>query len=167
MSQTIVQAVQNTAEAVATLHSRGARHILVANLPDLGLTPFGRSLGPQFSAQLSALTNGYNAGLQQALDALEASGIRTIRLDAAALIRDIVAMPAAFGLLDVTGQALEDEENPKDYLFWNEVHPTSAGHHAVAVRTVKELVAFYSPRKGRGDGPGLVNSLNGLVRASK
>jgi phospholipase/lecithinase/hemolysin len=51
MGQTIQQAVQNTAQAVATLYSRGARHILVANLPDLGLTPFGRSLGPHPAAR--------------------------------------------------------------------------------------------------------------------
>jgi phospholipase/lecithinase/hemolysin len=166
INQTIQQAVQSTAQTVAKLHSRGARHILVANLPDLGLTPFGQSMGPVFSAQLSALTEGYNAGLKQALDALDASGIRTIRLDTAGLIREIVANPAAFGLQNVTDQALVDEENPKDYLFWNDVHPTSAGHRAVAARTVEELVAFYSPREGRGNGPGLVNSLNGLVKAS-
>lgn len=167
MNQTIMEAVQNTAKAVATLHSRGARHILVANLPDLGLTPFGRSMGPAGSAGLSGLTNAYNASLQQALDALDASsGIRTIPLDSAALIRDIVASPAAFGLLNVTDQALVDEENPKDYLFWNEVHPTSAAHRAVSARAVEALLDFYSPMKGRGNGPGLVNSLNGLVRAS-
>lgn len=167
MGQTVAQAVQNTAQQIAKLHSNGARHIFVANLPDLGLTPFGRSLGPQFSAQLSGLTDMYNAGLKQALDALDADGIKTIRLDTAALIREIVAFPAAFGLVNVTGQALVDEENPNDYLFWNDVHPTSAGHRAVADRAVKELVASYSPRKGRGDGPGLVNSLNGLAKASK
>ncbi len=165
MNLTVQQAVQNTAQAVVTLHSRGARHILVVNLPDLGLTPFGLSLGQMFSAQLSSLTDAYNAGLQQALGALEAAGIRTIRLDSARLIRDIVANPAAFGLLNVTGQASVTGENPNKYLFWDQIHPTSAGHRAVAVRTVEELVAFYSPRRGHGQGPGLVNSLIGLVRA--
>lgn len=166
MNSTVMQAVQNTAQAIVTLASHGARHILVVNLPDLGLTPFGLSLGQSFSAQLSYLTDAYNGGLQQALNALDAAGIRTIRLDSADLIRDIVADPAAFGLVNVTNAASTSGGDPNSYLFWDQVHPTTAGHRAVAVRAVEELVAFYSPRRGRGQGPGLVNSLNGLVRAS-
>jgi thermolabile hemolysin len=166
MNSTVVQAVQNTVQAVVTLASHGARHILVVNLPDLGLTPFGLSLGQSFSAQLSYLTDAYNAGLQQALNALDAAGIRTIRLDAADLIRDIVADPAAFGLVNVTTEASTSGDDPQSYLFWDQVHPTAAGHQAVAARAVEELVAYYSPRRGGGQGPGLVRSLNGLVRAA-
>ena len=166
MGLTIQQGVQNTAQSVVALASHGARHILVANLPDLGLTPFGLATGPQGSAQLSYLTNVYNAGLKQALDSLENAGIRTIRLDAAGLIREIAANPAAFGLVNATDQAFGSGNNAAGYLFWDSVHPTTAGHQIVANRAVKELVAFYSSRRGRGAGPGLVNSLNGLVRAS-
>ena len=163
---TVYTAIQNTAQSVVTLSSGGARHILVVNLPDLGLTPFGLAQGPQGSAQLSYLTNLYNAGLKQALDSLEKAGIRTIRLDAAGLIREIAADPAAFGLANATDPALVSLNNPDEYLFWDGVHPTTAGHQLVAGRAVRELVAFYSPRKGHGKGPGLVNSLNGLVHAS-
>jgi phospholipase/lecithinase/hemolysin len=163
---TIQNAVQNTAQSVATLASHGARHIMVVNLPDLGLTPFGLSTGPMGSAQLSYLTDLYNAGLQQALNSLETAGIRTIRLDAAQIIRDISADPAAFGLVNATDPALVSGNDPDEYLFWDGVHPTTAGHRIVAQRAVEELVAFYSPRNGHGTGPGLVNSLNGLVQAS-
>lgn len=160
---TIHNAIQNTAQAVATLSSHGARHILVANLPDLGLTPFGLVSG---SAQLSYLTDVYNAGLQQALDALDSAGIQTIRLDAAELIREISADPTAFGLLDATHEALGSGNDADDYLFWDGVHPTTAGHAIVASQAIDELIAFYSLRQGGGNGPGLVHSLNGLVHAS-
>jgi phospholipase/lecithinase/hemolysin len=163
---TVYTAIQNTAQAVVTLSSGGAGHILVANLPDLGLTPFGLDSGPQGSAQLSYLTNLYNAGLKQALDSLENAGIRTIRLDTAGLIREIAANPAAFGLVNATDQALDSGNDAAGYLFWDGVHPTTAGHRIVATRAIDELIGFYSPRKGRGKGPGLVRSLNGLVRAS-
>ena len=166
LNTTIRNALLNTARAVALLSSRGARHILVANLPDLGLTPFGLDRGPLFSAQLSYLTDGYNAALRQALNTLESGGIRTIRLDAADLIRDIAADPAAFGLVNATDEALGSGDDADGYLFWDGVHPTTAGHRAVAARAVEELIAFYSPRRGRGAGNGLVHSLNGLVNAS-
>lgn len=166
MGLTIHHAVQNTAQSVVALASHGARHILVANLPDLGLTPFGRSLGPIGSAQLSYLTDVYNAGLDKALDSLDAAGIPTIRLDAAGLIREIAADPEGFGLVNATQEAVDSGNNADDYLFWDGVHPTIAGHLVVAERAVEELVEFYSPRRGRGTGPGLVNSLNGLVNAS-
>jgi phospholipase/lecithinase/hemolysin len=144
----------------------GARHILVANLPDLGLTPMGLDLGPQGSAQMSGLTNVYNRYLDAALDSLEAAGIRTIRLDAAGLIGEVAADPELFGLVNVTERALYCTGDDDDFLFWDDVHPTTAGHQVVADRAVRELIAFYSPRRGRGTGPGLVNSLNGLVHAS-
>ena len=166
MGLTVYAAIQNTAQAVATLSSAGARHIMVVNLPDLGLTPFGLAQGPLGSGKLSYLTNLYNAGLNQALDSLENVGIRTIRLDAAGIIRDINADPAAFGLVNATDQALGSGNDASGYLFWDGVHPSTAGHEIVAERAVEELVRFYSPRKGRGKGPGLVNSLNGLVPAS-
>ena len=105
MNATVSQAIQNTAGAVYTLASRGARHILVANLPDLGLTPLGLDQGPEISAQLSGLTGVYNFYLGQAMDSLEAVGIRTIRLDAAGLIREIAADPESFGLANATDRA--------------------------------------------------------------
>jgi outer membrane lipase/esterase len=163
---TVYTAIQNTAQAVVTLSSGGARHILVVNLPDLGLTPFGLAQGPLGSAQLSYLTNLYNAGLQQALDSLENVGIRTIRLDAAGLIREIAHDPAAFGLVNASDPALDSENDAAGYLFWDGVHPTTAGHKIVASRAIDQLIGFYSPRNGRGNGPGLVHSLNGLVHAS-
>ena len=152
MTDTVYHAIQNTTEAVATLAKRGARHILVVNLPDLGLTPFGLLQG---SAQLSGLTDVYNDYLDEALDSLEAKGIRTIRLDAAGLIREIVANPGDFGLMNATGMAIYNPADADGYLFWDEVHPTTAGHQIVAARAVEELIAFYSPRRGRSNGHGL------------
>ena len=166
MYLTVSKAIQNTAVAVGTLASRGARHILVANLPDLGLTPFGLAQGQQGSEGLSGLTETYNYFLNAALDTLEIASIRTIRLDAAGLIREIAADPELFGLENVTDMAIDAAGDADGYLFWDGVHPTTAGHQIVAERAVRELVAFYSPRRGRGNGPGLVNSLNGLVKAS-
>ena len=166
MGTTVHKAIQNTATAVVTLSSAGARHILVANLPDLGITPFGLSTGPTGSAQLSYLTDLYNAGLQQALDTLQNAGIQTIRLDTAGLIREMVSDPESFDLVNATDPASLSGNDPDGYLFWDAVHPTTDGHRIVAERAIRELVAFYSPRNGRGTGTGLVNSLDGLVNTT-
>jgi len=166
MNLTVYTAIQNTAQSVALLASQGARHIVVANLPDLGLTPFGLSLGQAFSAQLSGLTLAYNAGLEQALDSLEDAGMPTIRFDSAGLIREIAADPTAFGLVNASDQAVDSGENPDYYLFWDGVHPTTAGHEVVAERVIDELIAYFSPGRGHGNGPGRSCSLNGLVHAS-
>ena len=166
MNIAVYHAIQNTAQAVGALAGHGARHIVVANLPDLGLTPFGLALGAGFSAQLSGLTNAYNAGLEQALVALDGYGIHTIRFDASGLIREIAPNPVAFGLVNPTDQAVDSGDDESGYLFWDGVHPTTAGHRIVADRVIEELVAFYSPRQGHGKGPGLENSLNGRVAAS-
>jgi len=68
MNLTVYSAVQNTTQAVVALATNGARHILVANLPDLGLTPFGLAQPPMVSASLSQLSDAYNGLLNQALD---------------------------------------------------------------------------------------------------
>ena len=167
MNATVVEAIENTAGAVKTLASRGARHILVANLPDLGLTPLGLDLTPEDSAQLSGLTSAYNFYLGQALDSLEDVGIQTIRLDAAGLIRDVAADPESFGLSNATERAQEFPSDDDAFLFWDDVHPSTAGHQIIADQAVEDLVAIYSPRRGRGKGPGLVNSLNGLVKSAR
>lgn len=164
MNLTVTLAVQNTAQAVYDLASHGARHILVADLPDLGLTPFGLALGASYSAQLSYLTDAYNAGLGQALDALDAAGIETIRLDAAGLIRDIAADPAAYGLVNASDQASLSADDADGYLFWNEVHPTSAGHRLVAAQAFEELIAFYAPSPGHGKKYNLLHALKEAVK---
>jgi outer membrane lipase/esterase len=160
-------AIQNTAGAVFTLAMNGARHILVANLPDLGLTPWGLDQGPAASATLTYLTGVYNLYRGSALDSLAANGIPTIRFDAAGLISEVAANPESFGLEDATHRALSTPGDDDAFLFWDDVHPTTAGHRIVADRVVQDLVAYYSPRRGRGKGPGLVNSLNGLTKVRR
>ena len=116
--------------------------MLAPNLPLLGLVP--RNNGDAVrSASASAATAQFNAALAAELDRLEAghADLTLYRLDVAGLFADIVADPAAYGLGNVTdpaapGLQLGDQAydtsllvpDPDHYLFWDDLHPTRAGH---------------------------------------
>ncbi len=163
-AQTIASGVGNTVVAVQRLRSLGARHIMVVNLPDLGLTPLGISSGT--GASLSYVCAVYNGYLNQALDQLAAFGIPTIRLDSFTFLQSLVANSPANGFTNVTNAYTSTGGNPDDFLFWDVVHPTTEAHKLLADTAVQSLVDYYSPRQGHGQGRGLVNSLNGLVPAA-
>src|SRR5207253_2331986 len=76
--------VGNTVHSIQLLWQAGARHILIPNVPDLGLIPYVRSLG--LSAQVTALSAAYNQVLAQSLQALADAGIPTIQVDAFATL---------------------------------------------------------------------------------
>lgn len=130
-------AVGNIAGIVAGLAGAGAQHILVPNMANLGATPFGRAVDP---VGLTALSLGFNAGLDGALDLVRASapGVSIYEADVFGAMAALVAAPPAG--LNVTDPCLVTSGgaivslcgNPDGYLFWDTVHPTSRGHEFVA-----------------------------------
>ncbi len=78
-------AVTNLSNAVGALASRGARHVLIANLPDLGQTPEAAALG--LVANSSDVTARFNA-LVAMLEALFA-GLEVELLDLAGIAADV------------------------------------------------------------------------------
>lgn len=159
----IQNGVGNTAQAIQQLWQSGARHILVANVPDLGLTPFARALN--IGTAVTQLSAVYNQALNAALDDLAAAGIPTIRVDAFATLRAMVAQPAEFGFTNVTEPLRFVGGNAAEFLFWDPVHPTTAGHAVFAQAAADALVSYFSPRQGQGTPPACINALNGLVNA--
>src|SRR5262249_2332881 len=157
--------VRNTIKAVRDLYSAGARQILVLNVPDLGVTPLGRSSG--FGDLISQACADYNLALQTNLDALAAAGIPTIRVDSFSVLRLMVNFPVVFGFTNVREPFLAVGGNPDPFLFWDPVHPTTRGHRVLADEARDELILYYSPRQGRGLPPAVINSLNGLVHSRK
>lgn len=145
VEQTLDTAVATQIGLVGALQGAGARYVLVPNLPDMGITPAARAQGPMAQAQLGALAAAYNDALY---GGLAASGLRVIPLDTFTFLREVVANPAEFGLSNVTGTACEPQitaqsltcspasyTNPdaaRTYLFADGVHPTDAGHAALA-----------------------------------
>ena len=123
------RAVSNDLGIVAALGLLGAHNILVPGLPDLGLTPYFRSLGPVAAQQASVLTDVFNTALRSNLP----SGVSFY--DVAALQRASVANPSAFGFMNVTDPCFNGVTvcaNPSEYLFFDEFHPTSTAHRFLA-----------------------------------
>jgi outer membrane lipase/esterase len=117
---------------VADLASAGARHILVPNLPDIGITPALRALGPAAAAGARELSRAYNETLELALDRVEADHpVRIVRLDVFSLADGVIADPAAAGFRNVTDPC-RDAGSCEGMLFWDHVHPTALAHARLA-----------------------------------
>lgn len=151
---TIASAVGAQVGIVATLRNAGARYILVPTIPDLGVTPAFRALGPTAQAQGTALTVNYNTAL---FGGLTSNNLRVIPIDTYTLIREIVANPAEYGFANITGTACQPQitansltcnptsyvtpDAPNSYLFADGVHPASRAHQMLAQYTISILEA--------------------------
>lgn len=108
--------------------------------PNVALTPAIRSLPPAAQGLATFLTQSFNANLTGLLAQLSAGmpGVTFTRLDAYQTLNAIVADPAAFGLASVTTACLTPNEapfhckHPDQFLFWDGIHPTKAGHAILA-----------------------------------
>jgi phospholipase/lecithinase/hemolysin len=143
--------VGNVYSAVGTLAGMGATNFLILTVPDLGLTPGAEALGPAASGAASLLAGSFDSALAGGIPGLAAADSVNISvLDTYALLDSIVASPATYGLSNVTQPCLTGEVNyaggtpcadPSQYLFWDELHPTAAGHQIVA----DEALALVTP----------------------
>jgi phospholipase/lecithinase/hemolysin len=133
-------AVTHMAGHIQALAGLGATNILVPNMPDLGLTPFATRNGPSFAATATALSDAYNSGLAAVVSgsrtALGAQGVDVFGFDTAGFLRGAVASPFP-GLSNVTDSCLSGGlsalgSNCAGYLFFDDVHPTTAGHQLLA-----------------------------------
>jgi len=97
----IAAMVTNILNAVGALYFGGAQHVVVVNLPDLGLTPEGRASGS--GPIVTFLSETFNEHLEAAL---AANAPTTIRLDVFRLMRQTINDPAEYGFTNVTAPCL-------------------------------------------------------------
>jgi outer membrane lipase/esterase len=141
---TVQSALDNIAAALVSLVDAGAENILVPGLPNLALTPAIRELdaanpGFNIAEGYRDLSLGFNQGLGVLLTALSSQlqplhpNLQFFPFDVNKALLDVIANPAALGLINVT-QACNDVTftttcaDPANYLFWDPVHPTDVVH---------------------------------------
>ena len=107
------------------------------NLPPLGDTP-EYNTNTTVSANLNQASSDYRTDLNTVLDstvsALSAQGINVTitRLDVYSLFQNLITNYSTFGFTDVRNSAQGQSVHVDQSLFWDDVHPTTAGHNQIA-----------------------------------
>jgi phospholipase/lecithinase/hemolysin len=135
--------IENLSKAIQLLSTRGAKKILVANIPDLGKLPSTRYTANSNSLSQSAIA--HNQSLAKSFEVLNdklGHDTQIIELDVNSLYREAITEPAKFGFTNVTNACLNNVavcDNPDKFLFWDGIHPTTAGHRILAEAALKAL----------------------------
>jgi phospholipase/lecithinase/hemolysin len=131
----VAQGITDILYMVGQLKSVGATHILVPGMPDLGLTPFYLSMGPSQAAQATAFSFAFDQALQAGLP----TGVKYF--DTFGFMHLVVANPGAYGFTDVTDPCLvgltpcsPNVQIQNQYLFWDDLHPTTAANELLAAQ---------------------------------
>jgi outer membrane lipase/esterase len=137
-----------TAGIVQRLKAAGARHFLVAGVPDVGLTPDATSLGATASGEATALSKALNAAIAVALaDPGLLAGVQIYQVNTSKLMGVIVDGDTNFNFTStegvtlpcITGVGSTVCSDPDHTFFWDGFHPTAFGHAYIAIEAMKVL----------------------------
>ncbi|HET6309344.1 MAG TPA: SGNH/GDSL hydrolase family protein [Rhodopila sp.] len=150
--QSVQQAVTNETASIDALIAHGAKDLVVLDVPNLSKTPYEMAR-PTSDAASGTLAQQYNTDLGAALQAIVASGAASIDyVDTYSLLDKVIASPATYGLTNVTQPLWNGTlTNPQSgtlaatgpaqngYLFFDDLHPSAAGHALLADGVTQSL----------------------------
>ncbi len=144
----IEKAATNIVYGIENLIGAGAKHILVMNLPNLGLTPMmnGQNLhmnGQGFRYRFvdnpeggAKMATAFNQSLAHAL-APYRRAVNLIEID----IFEVMNRFVAEGAFDnATHMLMVNQPTDKSYMFWDTHHPTDDAHRRIAAAVYRTLV---------------------------
>ena len=135
---------------------KGAKHVVVVNLPDVSQTPFALGLDPQSRELVNTMVTTFNSQLQAGL-----GGTGVLLVDAYSRGREQLANPGQFGIGNATSPACSPTSpaNPlqgsslgctaastvaadtSGYLFADTVHSTPLGYRLLADGVLAQMRA--------------------------
>jgi phospholipase/lecithinase/hemolysin len=145
----IGMALDAVADNIVTLYGAGARNFLVPDVMNLAFTPVVAAAGPAAQYVAGLLAGGYNGALAGGLAFLGGvlTGSHFVGLDVNAVLGYLVTTPGT-GLTNVHDPCLRFFvvanaicAAPGGYLFWDGIHPTTAGHGFMAQAALMVLTA--------------------------
>ncbi|RZL39041.1 MAG: hypothetical protein EOP35_04505 [Rubrivivax sp.] len=126
---------------VDTLTGLGAKHVLVLNLPDFGLTPMATTLGAATGVDTVSLARGLSMQMNASLAGyLDNSGARIF--DTFGFMTSAVQTGTSFS--NVTDACLL-ATSCDGYLFWDGIHPTTQAHQLLASAVLSTVTAVPEP----------------------
>jgi len=129
---------------IKVLHGAGATKFMVWNMPNIGATP-ALNRDPAAVGAAIVFTAYFNGRLgEELLKLSEEYEIDIKMVDVNGKLEAIVTAPAEFGLTNTTQACISLEApyscaQPNDYLFWDGIHPSAAGHAILAHEAARVL----------------------------
>jgi phospholipase/lecithinase/hemolysin len=134
----VIATAQRATALMARLATAGAQYIMVPNVPPLGDIP-KYATDPPKVISLNAASVNYrnelNSSLTESLSDLAVQGTTptVYRLDVWTNTVRLMTYPDRYGLIDVRQSAQGNSSvSPDNFLFWDDKHPTTAGHYWTA-----------------------------------
>jgi outer membrane lipase/esterase len=129
ITATALQFATDIGNIVDSLQGKGAVNIAVWDVPNMGLAPAIAANGPTAVYLGTTLAQSMNSALTNRL----ASEIGVQIFDLYSLVTAVNANPAAYGLVNASDAAgAISGADPSQYLCWDGIHPTAAGHAILA-----------------------------------
>lgn len=129
ITATALQYAADVGDIVDALQGKGAVNIVAWDVPNVGLSPAIAANGPSAAYLGTTLAQAMNNALGSRL--ASESGVQIF--DIFALVTSINANPAAYGLINASdASGAIPGADSSQYLSWDGIHPTAAGHAILA-----------------------------------
>lgn len=142
-TQLVGAGITDIVTIITRLYAAGARHVVVVNAPNIGLTPLAQAGGASVSGAATQLSGAFAQNLAATLASQAANwpGLNLYQLDLFTFSNQVTASPATFGLSNVTapcfsvsGTTVNVCTQPDLFLYWDSFHPTAATNRLIAQR---------------------------------
>jgi len=135
-AQSVIDTANRVGGLIVRLANAGARNFLVPNVPPLGAVPnsFGDPTRVLALDYASAIYRDHlNSVIASTKSALAGSGITIYTLDVWLDVIRVLGQPAHYNFVNTIDSAQgASGVNPDQYLFWDDIHPTTGGHFELA-----------------------------------